>query len=336
MNSKEGKQDLSQVTANQIPGLIRRISSKLASFESTLEGLTFLEWLRQRLEDDKTPRIKVENEIGLSTDIITKLASRYGISYLTHREAVRLGLENKWKDADFRQRHVDICKARWDDPEFRQRNIAGIRARWENPESRQRGAAISRATLSGLRQDPNFIRKSAEATQLTWQDQDFRQRINEGKRRARLNPQNWGRYTLPTISGERWDIGYAQSAWEANLARILRFVGRDLLVREPLRLDDNSVFELDFLTLDGRDRMVGYEIMAHPKEDPNGWEKLEAAITQYPNITFKIVNTPFYRRLERRFSSRINEDNRFAGWEDGEDNLRVNPGRFGPIMLNQH
>ncbi len=110
---------------------------------------------------------------------------------------------------------------------------------------------------------------------------------------------------------------------------MLRFVGREYLAHESLRLSDDSLFEIDFLTLDRRDRIVGYEIMAHPLEDQKSWAKLEAAILEYPNIIFRIVDNTFYRRLKGRFSARIRQDRRFAGWENKKDNLKTNLQKYG-------
>ena len=172
------------------------------------------------------------------------------------------------------------------------------------------------------------IRSHAEATRANWQDPEFRQRNAEGVRQVRLNPANLVRYHLPTISGERWDVGFTQSAWEANLARILHLIGRENLIHEVLRLSNGHFFELDFLTINPRGNLVGYEIMAHPLENPEGWAKLERVITEYPYITFRVIDHRFYRRLERRFTERISLDPRFAGWEERGDNLRTNPQKY--------
>ena len=129
----------------------------------------------------------------------------------------------------------------------------------------------NRAMLRERWQDPEFRAQIAEAARIELQercrrDPEFRQRLIESSRQARLDPANLGRYVLPTIYGERWDVGFAQSSWEANLARVISYSEREFLVHEPLRLADGSLFELDFLTLDNRERWVGYEIMAYPLE----------------------------------------------------------------------
>ena len=139
---------------------------------------------------------------------------------------------------------------------------------------------------------------------------------------------------MPTIYGIRKDVGFAQSAWEANLARVLRFVGRDILTHQEMRLSDDSLYEIDFLTLDRRGRMVGYEIMAHPLENPKGWDKLERAILEYPNIVFRVVDVKYYRRLEKHFAAIIADDDRFCGWENNRDNLKNNPQKYTEETLS--
>src|SRR3989344_3447870 len=72
---------------------------------------------------------------------------------------------------------------------------------------------------------------NAEATLRTleeqWTDEAYRERDAEAKRKARFEGNNLTKYHLPTISGIRRDIGYAQSTWEANLARIFLYCKRD-------------------------------------------------------------------------------------------------------------
>jgi hypothetical protein len=44
------------------------------------------------------------------------------------------------------------------------------------------------------------------------------------------------RFPLPTIAGERKDMGFAQSAWEANLHRVIKLSGRDYETHMPLKI----------------------------------------------------------------------------------------------------
>lgn len=244
----------------------------------------------------------------------------------------------KWQDPEYRAKKAHELLALMQDPEVRARIAAANRAKWQDPEFRARNAERNRAMLAKFRLDPEWRAKNLAGVRASWaerwNDPDFRARMAEVGRQTRLNPDYLNRWVVPTIHGERWDIGHAQSAWEANLARVLRFVGRQVSYRQSFRLADNDIFELDFLTVDDRGRLVGYEIMAHPVEYLDGWDKLEQVIEQYPEIVFRIVDEHFYRRLESRFAQRINEDPQFAGWEHTGDNLRTNPDKFAPTSTN--
>lgn len=278
-------------------------------------------------------------------------------------EAKRLaGLKVKWQDKAYRERQARGASAKWQDPKFRQmksqqirsmhenpelegRRVAGIKARWQDQDFRQRSAVATSAVLRAQWQNPEFRRRQIEDTKTRWADDDYREKVRKGSkakwqepefrarmgeitRQTRINPDYIGRFVLPTIYGNRQDIGYAQSAWEANLTRVIMMSGREYIQREPLRLVGGSILSVDFITIDGRNRMVAYEIMAHPKEDPDGWIKLENAVDQYPYIVFRVVDARFYERLRRRFQGRINVDTRFAGWESIKDSLRTNPQKY--------
>lgn len=233
----------------------------------------------------------------ISSRLLGKLFKELDIPIRTQSEAVKAMLGERWKDEDFKKKNAEGVKTmlgeRWKDEGFREKQSEAVKA------------------MLGER----------------WKDEDFRKRQAEGVRRARLDPENLARYKLPTIYGGRWDIGFAQSSWEANLSRVLKIVGREFLTHESLRLNDGSIFQIDFLTLDKIGRMIGYEIMS-PLEDETCWEKMEKVILEYPNILFKIVDQRFYRRLERRFSKKINQDSDFAGWEGKKDNLKTNPSKY--------
>ncbi len=182
-------------------------------------------------------------------------------------------------------------------------------------------------------------RTQAEGVRANWQDPEFRARQAEGTREARLNSKNAGKFYLPTIQGTRKDIGYAKSTWEANLARVFSYIGREYLMHEKMKLtianeqkylfkDIKSDMGVDFIVTDPRGNLKIYEIMAHPFKDPKGVAKLEMLAEQYPTIKIKPVSARLYRRLEQRFQERINGDARFAGWEQKEDNVRDNPAKY--------
>lgn len=247
-----------------------------------------------------------------------------------------------WQDPEFRIRQAEATARsnheRWQDPKFRARMVEirrqDLLKRWLDPEFRVIATEAGRAGLIRKWQDPEFRARRAQdstrALRERWQDLNYRAKMVEVARKTRMNPQYADRWVVPTIHGHRWDIGFTQSTWEANLARVLKFVGREVVVREPLRLSDDTIFELDFLTLDNRGNLVGYEIMAHPLEIPDGWDKLEKVISEYSEISFRIVDEKFYRRLTRSFAARINLDSTFAGWENKQDNLRNNPNKYAP------
>jgi len=48
-------------------------------------------------------------------------------------------------------------------------------------------------------------------------------------------------------------------------------------------------------------------------------------------LDVRIIDGKFYRRLEGRFKDRINNFPGLAGWETSGDNLRENPGKYGPL-----
>lgn len=131
---------------------------------------------------------------------------------------------------------------------------------------------------------------------------------------------------------------FSQSAWEANLARIIISSGRAFLFQEVFRLEVSPIYQeqlphptdfaLDFLTLDRRGKWVGYEIMAHPLEKPVGWLKAELFQQQYPDIRLVLVTGRFYQRLKRHFEEKINNDPHFIGWENHKDNLANNPQKW--------
>lgn len=157
---------------------------------------------------------------------------------------------------------------------------------------------------------------------------------------ARLDPANRDRMVLPTIHGFRSDVGfYAQSAWEANVARVFQLIGRDYVIGANLRLEvtedfqdifqgPETIFNVDFSTIDSRGRTVMFELMAHPLEDPEGWAKLEMARRQYPELVIRAIDERFYERLRDRFEDAINDSPQFHGWERTGFNLRTHPEVF--------
>lgn len=270
-----------------------------------------------------------------------------------------------WEDPDFREaqlgsimerlpstllspeskaKAVNAVRRNWQNQEYRGRMSdyasQNLRSLWSDPDYRQRQAELSGRRMTQQRKDPLFLKKMIEAssrklTQL-WQSPDFREKVIEAVRQARTNPENEGKYFLPTVAGVRGDVGFCQSTWEANLGRIMRLSGREVIRREPFRLSVPSEyqfslglqpatdFHLDYLTIDPRGNFVGYEIMAHPLEGAEGWLKAELFTQQHPEVRLVLVTETFYRRLRSHFKDRIVRHPDFIGWEDSKDNLRLN------------
>ncbi len=309
---------------------------KLIDAEAQLDnpdGLIFL--LACRHLSEGVSLRSLAKELNVNPMFFNELFGRLSLPKLTRIEALR----KKWQDQDFRARQAEAARHVWQDPEFRAKNAEIIQQLWRDPDFRIKQADAARRMFEARWQDPDFKSKKADASRQMWQNQEFREKIAEAVRRARMNPDNLSRYKLPTIYGYRKDVGFAQSAWEANLARVLSLIGRDYQSHQVFELDISDSYQdffndtrtsldIDFLTVDKRGRVVGYEIMAHPLEDPASWVKLELVGSQFPRITFKVVSSKFYRRLAMRFSKRINEDPRFAGWENQQDNLKNNPQKY--------
>ena len=186
---------------------------------------------------------------------------------------------------------------------------------------------------------PNLTKE--ESLSRKWlEDPEFRERHAEAVRIARHNPKNIGKYALPTIHGYRADIDLeASSMWEANLARVIMFAGREFTHQTPIRLrveekyrklfnSDTCETSLDFMTTDNRGNTIAYEIMAHPLEAERDWAMLEMTAEQY-RIRVVPITERFYKRVEKKFKDKINNHSYFAGWEDMQDNLRTNPTKYG-------
>ena len=282
------------------------------SYHSVIDYL-FLEHQQNR----KSLR-ELAKELGITHHTVKKILDIYDLPTLTKAEAIR---EN-WEDPEFRKRNAEAIRENWEDPEFRKRNAEAIRENWEDPEFRKRQA-------EGVRKELH----------KRWEDPEFRKRQAEGVREVRLNPENIENYKLPTIHGNRNDIGYAQSAWEANFARVLLYCDREFIRNEKFRLEvkpelkylfksDVTDLSIDFVVKDKRGELVLYEIVAHPGENPVGFAKLEMLIEQYP-VEVRTIGKRYYRRLEKHFKDKIESHQDLSGWETGKDNLKTNPEKYG-------
>lgn len=275
------------------------------------------------------------------------------------------------QDPDFKAKQAagagDAARKRWADPEQRAEMIRKIseanQRRMADPEIASRVIQMSREVAIKQWEDPEFVEMMATKGRERWNDESWRLQTTEAMREAARRPerveaqrlittQRWQdpeyrekMKTLlkpPTIYGARADLDFvALSTWEANFARVLKYVGRDFLAHEQLTLtvpeefrnkiaSETTTFDVDFLTITPRGNIVLYEIMAHPLEDPVGWAKLEIASQQYGGLDIRPVLPRFYETLEDSFKDKVNSDTRFKGWETGDDNLRTNPNKFAP------
>ncbi len=252
-----------------------------------------------------------------------------------HAEATRGELYKRWKNPEFRERHAEATRENWKDKDFRRRNVEATRKNWKDPEFRERQAEAVRQNWK----DPEFRRRNAEAVRQNWKNEEFRERQAEATRTARLDPANLSRYKLPTLQGYRKDIGFeAQSAWEANLARVFQYTGREYHPHEKFDLhisekykdlfkSDKTSVQIDFVVRDLRERLVLYEIMASPLEDEKSWAKLEMLVEQY-NLPLRIITQEKYHRLEKYFKEKIQNSSAFCGWETYQDNILTDPEKY--------
>ena len=284
------------------------------------------------------------------------------------------GVKRKWEDPGFREMHSERFKKYWGDDEFREKRAKGHEAYWKDPEHKNMQGKKFRELLEnpdfmekrleGIKrkwEDPRFREMQSEKMKKQWEDPQFRERLAESHKKAlsekwrdprfrekmveaargaRLNPENMDKYYLPTIRGYRKDIDfYAQSAWEANLARVFMYCRREFSIGEVFRLKvpekykgmfESGVTEkrVDFMVEDPRGNMILYEIMAHPLENPVGYAKLELLIQQHP-VKIRTIDGKSYARLRRHFENKINNTPGLSGWEAKDDNLRTNPGKYG-------
>ena len=273
----------------------------------------------------------------------------------------------QWQDTDFYARNADISKrnlaATKEDPSYREKRSEGQKRLWRDPEYRKRMTKVKqerradperRAMISETRRqialanwgNPEYRAKLTEAHKALWQDPNYRDHITQALRRFRSDPANRDRFVLPTIHGFRSDIGfYAQSAWEANVARVFELTGREYLVGAVLDLKvapehqdlfqaSETTLNIDFLTLNKRGQTVCFELMAHPLEDPESWAKIEMARQQYPEFAIRIIDERFYNRLQSRYEKAVNNNASLHGWEKTGFNLKTKPEVFVVIIVN--
>ncbi|MDO8508953.1 MAG: hypothetical protein Q7S27_04685 [Nanoarchaeota archaeon] len=298
------------------------------------------------------------NEAKTSHPTLTKIFRQYNLPNKTNAEATRENwkdeefrkrnaeglremLNDRWKDEEFRRKHSERTKELWENEEFRKRNAEAVKKNWKDEEFRKRHSEGLREMLNDRWKDEEFRRKHSERTKELWENEEFRKRQAEATRDARLNPNNLSRYRLPTFQGYRGDIQLeTQSMWEANIARIFHYLGREYLPHQRFDLDvpekyraifnsDKTSLQIDFIVKNKRGRIHAYEIRTN-KEDKNKAEKLELFVEQY-QLPLKLVTPEKYYRLASYFGDKINSSENLAGWETSEDNLRTNPTKYSNL-----
>lgn len=301
------------------------------------------EFMRKRWED---PEFK-EHMSALTSQRFTELWQdpEYRARMKAHADTSRQLLAKLKLTPSYRERMSEIQRERWEDPEFRKKIS----------DSTRRNHQMLMEAQRKRREDPahrELISEALRQRQIAlWENEEYREN-QVGKHRARWKEPEYRERMLkiitdpnrasatPTIHGYRSDIDfYALSSWEANFARILMLVGRSYITRENLQLtvtdeyrdifqNSETTFISDFLTTDNRGRLIIYELMAHPLEDPEGWVKIQLARKQYPDLVIRTVDATDYNRLRNIFEERINNDPRFHGWEKYGYNLKTHPKIF--------
>lgn len=108
--------------------------------------------------------------------------------------------------------------------------------------------------------------------------------------------------TIFSHGGIRKDLGYyVRSGWEANFARILKYLNRQYdFEKHTFPLSNGKNYIPDFYDYK---RNCYYEIKGKFTED--GKDKLECFIKDYPDIKLKLIDYKKYNRLIKYFKNKI-------------------------------
>ena len=264
-----------------------------------------------------------------------------------------------WADPEFRKKFKKLMRDKWEnDREYREKITNMMVYRWTDPKSREDLLGSMRQGIKEFWEDPERVAKKLEkitpeqrkmkaeigkqVMNKLWEDPAFREKIVNSDRRTwrRRGYEDSRSKSLPTYSGFRRDIGFiAKSCWESNIARILLYCGRDFVRNFPLEITIEQEYEqmfepgtatffVDFISTNERNFSKTYEIVSHYFENPIGIAKADMLLNQYPNMPIKIIDSKTYRRLEKHFKDKINEGQRFVGWEEKDYNIKTNPEDF--------
>ncbi|MBI2581305.1 hypothetical protein HYV85_05895 [Candidatus Woesearchaeota archaeon] len=319
--------------------------------------------------------IDLAREVGIGKSTVRKIFLLYGLPIVGRAEATK----RKLADPDYQKRVAQTSRETMyrlkQDPEFRKKQAAASSAvfhnLWDNPEFAQEVAERGRKQFNerwkdaGFRQrqhdglekelekrwhdpeaNPAFRERFAEthkkSTRQLWENPQFRKKIAEASRDARYRPEGLNSRThIPSIHGYRRDIGfYAQSMWEANLARAFMTSHANFSRRQTFQLrvpeehrqaigSEKTDLTVDFAVRDPKTHKVTlYEVMAHPLEAPVGRIKLELLRQQFPQFRVVAVDPKYYETLRNEFAAKISRSGWLCGWETTKDNLRTNPEKY--------
>lgn len=319
------------VTPEQCLGYLKPFSDSCQTIAPGLQD-KLERWKRQEQRKGLSPleHLFIEHHIGkkslnylsaataINENTLKKLFGDYGLPTRTRAEAIAVS---------------------WEDPDMRQNHRASMRKKFEEPGYRKRQAAGTQRHLEKKWADEKYRQQKSDEMKQRWEhDSAFRERTVLATRQSRLQT-NLRQLPIRTIKGERKDIGYAQSTWEANLARIFTLLGQpysthvryDVAVPE----DDQDLFgkkdiatSIDFIVQRSSNRNIGYEIIAHPTENSKDLKKTQYVTTQH-GIPVRIITERAYHRLQKRFKDRISKHQTLAGWEIPKRNLRTHPDIYG-------
>jgi hypothetical protein len=291
--------------------------------------------------------------LGIGRDALIAIGKHFGIIKPSKREIMSEKDKERWQgrklapihagklrqfhqDHDLEKKRGEAIKKANEKTDIKKKKSETTKTLYQNPDYRK----IQLETLTVILNNEVVQQQRITSIEERWSDPKSREKQAEGKRSLRADPDSSERPHLPTIQGYRKDIDYnAESAWEANMARILKYTGQEFYPKESFSLEvpdqyrDFFKFEItqttvDFIAGEPEGNLVAYDLIPHPEEDPIGIAKTEMFKKQYPEIPLHVVDTDLYHKLKRRFEKKINSSPDLCGWETSEDNLFTNPKKY--------
>jgi hypothetical protein len=334
--------------------------------------------LKPYLSDPDKSLKDLARGLGVGLDVILSLCKHFGIIKPSKGEIVSEKAKERWQDSESRGRltpvHPGKLRQYHQDPDMEKKRTEGtkkanqkldvrvkksdaIKTLDKDPDCRKiylemltiisnDGEIQERRTISlqEIWSEPKFREKQTglAGEKITWLNKktDQLQKAAKGIRRLHTEPESAEGFYLTTTQGYRKDIDYhAQSAGEANIARILKYTGREFYPKASVVLDvpdqyrdlfkfDVTQSTVDFIVEDPKENLVAYDLIAHPQEDPVEIAKAEMFKKQYPEIPLHVINTDLYLKLKKKFEKKINSSKDLCGWETSKDNLFTNPKKY--------